>query len=148
MSGLSLSVKCQEQKYRAVEIAFASIRKNKKPLTVDSPECVSGDDGGRRVQWGRCFSSLLAMSTLTREQFFWRWWVCISKGVMAGPRVSIWWFNLWKSRACNINIHLETTRLGYTKDREDISPIVLTGTAHFEIYAGSLCYFLEPSFLA
>lgn len=44
MSGLSLSVKCQEQKYRAVEIAFASIRKNKKPLTVDSPECVGGDD--------------------------------------------------------------------------------------------------------
>lgn len=68
MSGLSLNVKCQEQKYRAVEIDFASIPTGKKsPLTMDSPGSFSTDDNDKKVQCRQYFLFLLAMSTLTRE---------------------------------------------------------------------------------
>lgn len=62
MSGLSLNVKCCEQKCKAVgkgqrgKTPFASIQK--KVLTVDSPGCFGGDDSDRKVQQRQCFSQL------------------------------------------------------------------------------------------
>lgn len=65
MSGLSLTVKCQEQKYRAVEVIFAPI--HKKTLTVDFPTCFDTGDNDKKVPYGQCFPFFLAMSILTVE---------------------------------------------------------------------------------
>lgn len=111
MSGLSLNVKCQEQKYRAMEVIFASI--HKKTVSVDSPRHFGGGDSDRRARDGQHFPFVLAVSVLSMEQFSWTW-AYPPRCMMTKP---IWWLKPWKSRTWNKAAHLEITQPYHTKEK-------------------------------
>lgn len=61
MSGLSLNVKCQGQKYKGEEVVFVSIHKK------DFPRCFGTGDNDKNFPYGQCFPFVVATSILTVE---------------------------------------------------------------------------------